>query len=89
MDFDKLITLVDSFGLPIVLLFGIVSYFYNREKKREIVIAEKDELIVRLSHEKVEILQAALEQFKASDDVSIKTLNQINMTLTELKNRLK
>ena len=85
MDIDKIIKLVDSFGLPMVILCGIIFYFYTSNNKREKVIASKEDIILQLNREKVEILQKALEKYSISDKENVHSLSVINNTLDDLK----
>ena len=85
---SQILPFIERFGLPIVILFGVVYYFFKREKKREEVIEKKDNVIMQLNSEKVEILQKALAQYKENDEKNIQLLSDISVTLSGLKNQL-
>lgn len=88
MDLLSIIELIKTIGLPLVILLGVVYYFYQREKKHEQDLKEKDEVILNLNKEKLDILEKALDKFQESDSKSINALNQINTTLQDLKDQI-
>ena len=87
-DISQYIELIKTIGLPLVILIGLVYYFYLQLNKKDVKIDEKETVILQLSKEKIDILQKALERYSESDKENVNALNQINITLNELKNQL-
>lgn len=89
MELTQIFKLVESFGLPIAILFLIVYYFYKREQKRETDITNKDGIILKLSEEKVIILDKVLKEYQASDAKNSESLIKIDGALKELRTDIK
>lgn len=88
MDYTVIIELAKNFGLPLALLIVAVYYFFIKEKSHTAIISEKENLILKLNEEKIEILEKAINQYTDMDKSNFEALSKINTTLTELKSDL-
>jgi hypothetical protein len=82
METAAIISLIQTVGLPIVILAAIIWYFYGREQKRE-------QVILVLNNEKIQILSSALERYAESEKSNIAAINSVNEILNDLKNEIK